>query len=331
MTFIRLPIDRRLLAGLFVGLVAAVAGAGAAQAQAYPNRAVRIVVPFPPGGINDTVARLIGPSLEKALGKPIVIDNRAGASGIVGTDAVVKSAPDGHTLLMVASSHTVTPATNSKLPYSTERDLAAVAAVSKNPMLFVINNKLTARTLGEFVTLAKAEGGKLNYATVGAASQSHLVTELFGQKAGIRMQHIPYRGGAPAITSLMTGETHFAVLSPQVSLPHIEAGTVRAIAAGSPVRDPQFPDLPTVAESGFPGFEAMQWVGLLAPAGTSREIIDRVNAEVNRALRDPEVIAKLAQQGMAPAGGTPDEFDRLIAAEVKQWTEVARAADIKAE
>jgi tripartite-type tricarboxylate transporter receptor subunit TctC len=319
-----------LRTGLMAALVLAL-GVTAANAQTFPNRVVRIIVPFPAGGLNDTVARLLQPHLEKTLGQTVIVDNRAGASGILGTDAVAKSAPDGHTLVMVASSHTVTPATNSKLPYNTENDLASVVMVGKSPLLFVVNAKVKAKTLAEFIALAKASPGKLNYATPGAASQSHLVTELLSARTGIKMQHIPYRGGAPAMTAVIAGDTEFAVISTLLSLPHIQAGTVRAIAVGSLTRDPQFPDLPTVAESGVPGFEAIQWVGLLAAAGTPRPIVDRLNAEVDRALRDPDLVAKLAQQGINPAGGTPEDFQKVISSEIRQWTEVARAANIKAE
>jgi tripartite-type tricarboxylate transporter receptor subunit TctC len=317
---------RGLLLGLLVTCIPAIAGA-----QSYPNHTVRIVVPFPPGGLVDTSARLIQPYLEKALGQTVIVDNRPTASGIVGTDAVAKAAPDGHTLLMVASSHTVAPATNPKLPYDTEHDLAPIAILGKNPLLFVINAKVPAQTLSQFVTLAKAAPGKFNYATPGAASQSHLVTELFDQRAGIKMQHIPYRGGAPAIQSTVAGETGFVVISPLASLPHIQAGTLRPIAAGSLARDPQFPDLPTIAEQGFPDFEAIQWVGLLTTAGTPKPIIERLNAEVNRAIRDPELIRNLAVQGVSPAGGTPDEFGRLISTEIRNWTATAKAANIKVE
>jgi tripartite-type tricarboxylate transporter receptor subunit TctC len=321
---------RKLCCAILATLSACLA-AGPASAQNYPTHPIRLIVPFPPGGLNDTTARLLQPYLEKSLGQPVIVDNRPAASGIVGTDAVAKAPPDGHMLLMVASSHTVIPATNAKLPYDAEHDFAPVAMVGKNPLLFVINAKLPAKSLGEFVNLAKASPGKLNYATPGAASQSQLVTEMFDRRAGISMQHIPYRGGAPAIMATVTGETQFAVISPLVSLPHIKSGALRPIAAGSLARDPQFPDVPTVAESGYPDFEAIQWVGLLTTAGTSREIVSRLNAEVNRAIRDPDLIAKLALQGISPAGGTPEEFQKLIRTEIHNWTEVAKAANIKAE
>jgi tripartite-type tricarboxylate transporter receptor subunit TctC len=306
-------------------------GTTSATAQTYPDRPVRIVVPFPAGGLNDIVARIIQPHLEKAFGQPVIVDNRPGASGSVGADAVAKAPPDGHMLLVVASSYTVTPATNPKLPFNAERDLAPVTVLGRNPLLFVISAKLTAKSLQEFVALAKAEPGKFNYSSPGAASQTHLVAELFSRTAGIKMVHVPYRGGGPAIMALVTGEAHFTALSPLVSMPQIQAGTLRAVAAGSLARDPQLPDLPTVAEQGYPGFEAIQWVGLLATGGTPKAVVDRINQEVNRALRDPDVIAKLAAQGISPAGGTPEEFHKLIASEIRTWTEVARSADIKVE
>ena len=306
-------------------------GSAPGVAQTWPDRPVRIVVPFPPGGLNDTVARLIQPHLERSLGQPVIVDNRPAASGIVGTDAVAKAPPDGYMLLMVASSYTVIPATNSKLPYDSERDLQPIVMVGKNPLLFVVNAKVPAKTLPEFVALAKASPGKLNYASPGAASQNHLVIETFSQAAGIKLQHIPYRGGAPAITATVAGDTAFTAISPLASLPQLQAGALRAIASGSLARDPQLPDLPTVAEQGFPGFEAIQWVGLLTTAGTPKPVVERLNNEVNRALRDPDVLAKLAVQGVSPAGGSADEFQATIAREVRKWTEVARAANIKVE
>jgi tripartite-type tricarboxylate transporter receptor subunit TctC len=305
--------------------------AGAALAQSYPSHVVRIIVPFAAGGLNDTAARLLQPHLEKALGQSVIVENRPAASGIVGTELVARAAPDGHTLLMVASSFTVLPASTANLPYDSERDLTPIAMVGKNPLLFIVNARVPAKTLGEFIALAKASPGKLNYATPGAATQTRFVTELWSGRAGIKLQHIPYRGGAPAVQSLIAGQTEFSVLSPLVSLPHIEAGNLRALAVGSLTRYAQLPDVPTVAESGFPDFEAIQWVGLLTTAGTPREVVNRLNAEVNKALKDPDLIAKLAQEGMLPAGGTPDEFRGTIATEIKNWKETARAADIKPE
>jgi tripartite-type tricarboxylate transporter receptor subunit TctC len=314
-----------------LAMVIAVEVAGAQQTDAYPSRPVRLIVPFAAGGLNDVVARLVAPYLERALGQPFIIDNRPAASGIVGTDATAKATPDGYTLLMVASSFTVIPATHQKVPYDAQRDLAPIVMVAKNALLFLVNPKVPAKSLAEFVALAKADPGKFNYASPGAATQTHLVVELFSQRAGIKLQHIPYRGGAPAMTAMVAGDTHFTAISTLLSLPQIQSAALRAIASGSLSRDPQLPDLPTVAEQGFPGFEAIQWIGLLTTAGTPTEIIERLNAEVNRALRDPDLIAKFAQQGISPAGGTPADFQRTIATDLKNWTETARAANIKAE
>ncbi len=302
-----------------------------AHAQSWPTQPIRIIVPFAPGGLNDVVARLVAPHLEKSLGQPVVIDNRPGASGIVGSSAAAKAAPDGHTLLMVASSYTILPATQGKLPYDPERDLAPVGMVAKNSLLFLVNQKLAARTLPEFVALAKTSPGKLNYGSPGAATQTHLVIELFSRLAGIQLQHIPYRGGAPAIQAMLADDTQFTVISTLLALPQIQAGSLRAIATGGLAREAQLPDVPTVAEQGFPGFEAVQWVGLLATAGTPDAVLTRLNAELNRALKDPDLIARLAAQGQSPGGGSAADFAKLIGSEIRNWTDVARAASIKAE
>ena len=319
---------RRL--GVLAALLIALAPA-TAPAQDYPNRPIRLIVPFAAGGLNDVVARLVGPYLERALGQPVVIDNRPAAGGMVGTDAVAKAPPDGYSLLMVASSFAIIPATRAQMPYDAERDLAPIVLVAKNSLLFLVNPKVPATSLAEFVALAKAEPGKFNYASPGAATQTSLVIELFSRKAGIKLQHIPYRGGAPAMTAMVAGETQLTAISTLLSLPQLQAGALRAIATGSLTREPQLPDLPTVAEQGYPGFEAIQWIGLLTTAGTPPAIVERINAEVNRALRDPDLIAKFAQQGIAPAGGTAAEFARTIATDLRNWTETARAANIKAE
>ena len=302
-----------------------------AAAQSYPNRPVRIIVPFPPGGAVDISARLMQPGLEKALGQPVIVDNRPGASGVVGTDQVAKAAPDGHTLGVAFATHTVNPAVNAKLPYDTERDLAPVILIGKNPLLLLVNSKLPVRNLKEFIDYAKANPGKLNYATPGAASQAHLIIEWLSGLSGIKMQHIPYRGGAPAVMGTVAGETQLTAMSPLASMAQIEAGALRPIATGSVTRDKQFPDLPTIAESGFPGFEAVAWVGMFAPAGTPREIVERLNGEINKLIQVPETVAKLEQQGVTPAGGTPEQFGEFIAAEIRRWTEAARANNIRAE
>ena len=314
---------------IFIIVATVIASLGSAfAATSYPNRVVRIIVPFPPGGLNDNVARIIQPSLQEELGQPIVIENRAGASGIVGTTAVAKSAPDGYTLLVVASSHTVAPVTNANLPYDTERDFAPISVLVRDPLLFVVSNSVLAKTLPEFIALAKSHPAKINYATPGTASQSHLVTELLSERAGIKMIEVPYKGGAPAVLALISGDVQFAVLSTQLSAPQIRSGKIRAIASGGRNRDPKFPNLPTLSEFGFPGVEALQWVGILAPAGTPRDTISRLNAALQRILSRPDVVTKLAAQGVTAAASSPEEFQELISTEIQGWQGVAQRAGL---
>jgi tripartite-type tricarboxylate transporter receptor subunit TctC len=300
-----------------------------ARAGDYPDHPIRLIVPFAAGGANDIIARLIQPALQQALGQPIVIDNRPAASGTVGTEAVARAQPDGYTLLMAFTTHTVNPAVNAKLPYDTERDLAPIILVGKSPLLFSVNAKVEAKTLPELVALAKANPGKLNYATPGSASQAHLLMALWTKLAGIEMTHIAYRGGAPAVLGTVAGEAQMTVMSPIASLSQIKAGTLHAIATGSLKRDPQFPDLPTVAESGFPGFEAVAWAGLFTTAGTPRPIIERLNREVNRIIRDPQLVARFDEQGVTPEGGAPEQFGAFVSAEIRRWREAAQVAKIE--
>jgi tripartite-type tricarboxylate transporter receptor subunit TctC len=307
------------------------AAAAPAAAETYPNRTIRLIVPFPAGGSNDVAARIIAPHLERALGQTVIVDNRPAAGGIVGSDAVAKATPDGHTLLLVASSYTVTPALNAKLPYDTERDFAPISLIDTNAMVFFVNPKIAASTLPEFIALAKQNPGKFNYASPGAGSQTHLMIELLSRRAGITMQHLPYRGGAPAILATLSGEADFTLLAPNVIFPHIKAGTIRPIATGGATRHPQLPDVQTTAEAGFPEVQAMQWVGLFTTAGTPKEIVERLNGELNRILALPDVIERFTAQGVTAAGNTSAEFRALIASEIRQWTETVRAADIKVE
>jgi tripartite-type tricarboxylate transporter receptor subunit TctC len=300
------------------------------RADVYPNRPVRIIVPTQAGAAQDIIARLLQPYLEKAFGQPIIVENRSGASTMIGTDAVAKAAPDGHTLLIVPTTFTVNAALNAKLTFDLERDFAPITVLVKNPLLFAVNAKVPARTLAELVALVKADPGKFNYGTSGASTQAHLLLEMWTARAGIKMQHIPYRGGAPAALAVATGETQLVLLSPLGILPQIQAGMVRPIAAGGLARDPKFPDLPTAAESGFPGFEAVQWLGLLTTAGTPEDVVAKINLEVNRALRDPDLVAKLAMQGTTAAGGTAEEFKTLILSDIRNWKDVAQKANIKA-
>ncbi len=320
-------VRRTLLAAvaIFVTLTAP------ASSQTWPTRPIHLTVPFAAGGANDIVARLIQPDLERALGQPVIIENKPAASGTVGTDQVAKAAPDGYSLLMAFTTHTVNPAVNAKLPYDTERDLAPIVLIGKSPLLFIVNPKVEAKTLTEFVSLAKRNPGKFNYGTPGAASQAHLLVALWSKLAGIEMQHIPYRGGAPAVLGTVTGEVQLTLMSPIASLAQINAGALRPLATGSAERDPHFPDLPSVAESGFPGFEAVAWVGLFTTAGTPAQIVERLNAEINRIIHLPAIAAKFDEQGMTPVGGSPTEFGAFISRELRRWKDAARAANVAAD
>jgi tripartite-type tricarboxylate transporter receptor subunit TctC len=326
----RLSLWQICLVGMAVALLA-LTDATKGAADTYPSRPIRIVVPTQAGAAQDIVARLLQPYLEKSFGQPVIVENRSGASTMIGTDAVAKAAPDGYTLLIVPTTFTVNAALNPKLSFDLERDFAPVTVLVKNPLLFAVNAKVPARTLMEFVALAKAEPGRLNYGTSGASTQAHLLLEMWSARAGIKMQHIPYRGGAPAALAVAAGEVQLVLLSPLGILPQIESGLVRAIATGGLTRDPKFPDLPTAAESGFPGFEAVQWLGLLATGGTPKEIVQKINVAVNRALQAPDLAAKLAAQGTTPAGGSSEEFRVLIVSEIRNWKDTAQRAGIKAE
>ncbi len=310
------------MVGMAVGLALMIGVV--ARAADYPTHPIKLIVPTAPGGINDIVARLIQPGLTEALKQPIVIENKTGANNIIGTEFVAKSAPDGYTLVVVPASHSVNPAVRTNMPFNTEKDLAPIILVGKNAMLFLVNPKVLAKTLREFAALAKASPNKFSFATPGMASQSHLVISQWDNMAGVEVTHIPYRGGAPATLATISGETQFTVMSSLLAAPQVEAGKLRALAIGSLKRDPHFPDVPTMSEAGYPGVEAVTWVGLFAPAGTPREIVVRLNTEIDRIIHEPDTAAKLDKQGIVVAGGPPEVLGRLVGEEIKRWTAVAR-------
>lgn len=309
----------------------ALALALASPAAAFPDRPIRVVIPLAAGGAMDVIARLLQPHLEKSLGKPIIVDNRPGASGILGAGVVANADPDGHTLLLVPTTFTINPAVHAKLPFDPLRSFEPIVIIGQNSQLFLVNPQVKANTLQEFVALAKASPGAFNYGTPGASSQAHLLMELWSSQAGIRMQHVPYRGGAPAVLATVAGEVHMTLITPLASLPQVEAKQLRALATGGTRREEKLPDVPTVAEAGFPNFSALQWVGLLATGGTPKPIVDRLNAEVGRVLQLPEVQDKLKEHGMTVDGGPSAAFRALIESEIKLWTDVARKADIRVQ
>jgi tripartite-type tricarboxylate transporter receptor subunit TctC len=308
--------------------VALMMPAGAAE---FPDHPVKLIVPTAPGGVNDIVARLIQPGLTAGLKQPIVVENKSGANNIIGTNFVAKSPPDGYTLVVVPASHSVNPAVQAKMPFDTEKDLTPIILIGKNAMMFLVNPQVPATTLQEFSALAKANPDKFSFATPGMASQAHLVIAQWATMAGVEATNVPYRGGAPSMLATIGGEVQFTVMSSLLAAPQVEAGKLRALAIGSLQRDRNFPGLPTFSEAGYPGLEAVTWVGIFAPAGTPSAIVARLNGEIDRVIHEPDVAAKLDKQGIVVDGGPPDVLGHLVANEIARWTAVAQKNHISVE
>jgi tripartite-type tricarboxylate transporter receptor subunit TctC len=317
----------RAWASLFVAF-ALLEPAGATD---YPVRPVKIIVPTAPGGLNDFVARLIQPALTATLNQPVVIENKPGANNMIGTDFVAKSNPDGYTLLVAPASHSVNPAVQAHMPFDTQKDLTPIILIGKDPMMFVVNPRVPATSLRGLAALAKATPNGLSFATPGLASQAHLVIAQWAAVANVEVTHIPYRGGAPAMLATVAGEAQFTVMSTLLAAPLVEAGKLRVLAIGGAQRDPQFPGVPTLSEAGYPGLEAITWVGMFAPAGTPPAIIMRLNSAIDHIIHEPDVAAKLSQQGIAVDGGPPEILGQLVANEIARWTNVARTNNIRVE
>lgn len=316
---------------LAVALCACLSFAAAAQADNYPSRSIRIVVPFPPGGATDAAARLVATKMSEKWGQPVVIDNRAGAGGNVGSDIVAKSAPDGYTLVMgVTGSHAINISLYSKMPYDPVADFVAISQVAVVPNVVVVHPSVPARTLAELVALAKREPGKLNYASLGNGTAAHLGMELLKSAAGIDITHVPYKGSAPAVTDLLAGQVQVMVDGLPSALQHVKTGKLRAIALTSLHRAPALPDLPTIAET-YPGFYADAWSGLFAPKGTPAAIVNQLSTEVQRILRLPDVREKLAALGAEPVGSTQAEFAVHVKREIDKWAQVVKTSGAKVD
>jgi tripartite-type tricarboxylate transporter receptor subunit TctC len=307
----------------------AVLFACAAAAQDYPTRAVRVVVPFAPGGGTDIVARILSQQFSQRLGQSFVVENRPAGSGIVGADVVAKSAPDGYTLLFAFSSLSSSAKLFSKLPYDPVRDFAPVALATTSPLLAVAPQSLPARDIRGFIAHAKANDGKLNYGSSGPGSSPHLAIELLMSQTGVRMQHIAYKGIAPAVTALLADEVQFSLVPIAVGLPHVRAGKLRALGVAGLQRSAATPDIPTLSESGLPDFEVIAWWGLLAPAKTPRAVVNTLNREMRAALEVPEVKRNLVDQGMDPAAGSPEQFGALIKADMEKWGAIGARLGVK--
>jgi len=303
-----------------------------ACAPDYPRRPIRLIVPFPPGGGNDIVARAVAQELGKSLGQPLVVDNRAGAGGAIGAELAARSPADGYTLFLGGvGSHVVNPSLHAKLSYDPIRDFAPVTLIASAPSVLVVNPSLQATSIAEFTALAKANPGKLNYASNGNGSSAQLAAVLYESMAGVRMVHVPYKGVAPALVDLMSGEVQLMFGTLVAILPHIKAGRLRALAVTGRNRSALLPEVPTLAESGLPGYEAGSWYGILAPAGTPGAIVARLNAEINNAIRQPEVRERLAAEGAEVLGGTPGDFASHIKAELSRMGKLMREAGIRME
>ena len=302
----------------------------ATRADDYPSRPIRLIVPYAAGGGADSVARIVARRVSETIGQAIVIENRGGAGSIIGTDLVNKSDPDGYTLLLGQSGPiSINPAIYKKLPYDPVKDFAPISMTTAYPYIMVVNPKLGVKTLKEFVALAKSKPGELNYGTTGVGAANHLVTELFDSKAGIKMTHIPYRGTALAVTDLLAGQVQMVFADPISALPHINAGTLLALAVTSKERSPVAPSVPTVSESGYPGFDAIAWHGILAPANTPPAIVNKLNTEILAALKDPETAALLEKQAMQTVGNSPQAFADFIKQDIAVWKEVAEQAKLE--
>ena len=314
-------------------LLLILAAALPALAQWAPSHPVKLVVPFAPGGQPDVVARALAEPLSRTLGEPVIVENRPGAGGNIAADAVAKSAPDGCTLLVGTNGPlAVSPAIYRNLPYDVARDFAPVTLVGTSPNLIAVNPSLGVTTLAGLVARAKAEPGKLNFSSVGKGSISQLSMELFNSVAGIRTVHIPYNGGAPAVSALLSGDVQILSLNPTALLPQLEAGKVRVLAQTSARRSPLIPNIPTVAESGYPGFEAEVWIAIMAPRATPPEALARLNTEIVKIVRDPALKASLwDRQWIDPVGGTPAEAWAVISAESAKWARTVREAGIAVE
>jgi tripartite-type tricarboxylate transporter receptor subunit TctC len=301
----------------------------AVHAQSFPSKPVRLVVPFPAGGALDTIARTLVPPLSKALGQSVIVDNRPGGGTVIGTEVVARSPADGHTLLLMANSFTINPAVRSKLPYDALKDFAGVSRLATVPVILSVHPSVPARTFKELIALARARPGELTYATAGPGTNQHLIGEMLKSMARIDIIHVPYQGGAPATMAVMGGHTSILVINVTESGPHIQAGKLRALAVTSLERSDEFKDVPTVAESGYPGFEAITWFGAVVPAATPREAINRLNADIVRALQLPEVRNGLAKLGLTAAGTSAEEFDAFIRSELQRNEKVARASNLR--
>jgi tripartite-type tricarboxylate transporter receptor subunit TctC len=298
---------------------------------AFPDKPIRMIVPFPAGGNADIVARSIGNELSKNLGVPIVIENRGGAGGVIGSEVVAKAPADGYTIMMVSASHVINPSMQKSLPYDTIKDFAGISLVAEVPTVLVVHPSVQANSLKELIALAKANPGKINFASAGNGTVGHLAGELLKSMAQIKMEHVAYKGNGPAMTDLLGGHVQMLFSSMPSALPHIKSGMLRALVVTAPQRSAAAPTIPSATEAGMPGFDVSTGFGLFAPAKTPRAVINRLHAEVVKSLKLPEVRDRLASQGAEPVGSSPEEYDAFVKTESAKWAKVCKEAGIKPE
>jgi tripartite-type tricarboxylate transporter receptor subunit TctC len=300
-----------------------------AWAQHYPDHPIKLIVPVPPGGGVDILSRAIGQKMSASMGVPVVIDNRAGASAAIGTKALAQSPPDGYTIMMGYSAHATNPIFNPNLPYDTKKDFAAIAHVGYIPLILVVPTSSPVNSVKELIALAKAKPGQLQFASGGAGAGAHLSGELLKVTAGVDIIHVPYKGNAPALNDLLGGHVSMMFDTINTSLPHVKAGSLKALAVTSRKRSPLALDVPTMIEAGLPGFEISAWYVMFAPANTPKDIMQRLNAEVNKAIKDPDLRATLGDQGVELTGGTSEEADAFVNGEIERWAKIIKATGMK--
>ncbi len=305
--------------------------AGETVAQAYPAKPVRVVIPWPAGGSNDVVGRIVLQKVAESLGQQFVIDNRAGAAGSIGADVVAKAPADGYTLMVHSTTHVGNATIYKKLPYDTLKDFTGVALLAAQPGVLTVHPSLPVKSVQEFVALAKSRPGQINYSSSGNGSAPHLSMALFIAMTGIKLEHIPYKGGVPQITALVSGETQASLATISTVLTHIHSGRLRPLGVSSPKRSGTLPDIPTIAESGVPGYEMNPWIAVFAPAGTPKDIISRLNAEINKALRLPDVSQNLASQALDAWISTPEEFDARLKVDYEKYARLIKLTGAKVE
>jgi tripartite-type tricarboxylate transporter receptor subunit TctC len=303
----------------------------AAFAQAYPTRPIRIVVPYTPGGITDVSTRIVAGELARSVNQNVIVDNRPGANSILGVDIVSKSNPDGYTLASVIAAHAANQTLYPKLPYDSIKSFAPVSLVAVAPLILCVTNSLPVNSVKELVALAKSKPGQLSFASSGVGASAHLSTELLMMMTGIRMVHVPYKGTAPALLDLTSGQVQVMFDVPSSMLPHAKAGRIRAIAMASEKRFFAAPELPTISESAVPGYTAGTWVGILSPAGTPREVVEKLGREISGIVNRPDVRERFIQLGIEPVGNSPGQFAQFLRDEVAKWAKVIRAANVKVE